>query len=57
LLNNSNARLDDAVLLLLLARTWCGRYRSGLLKDHGPVADLLALTGLLAEDNPLFTAA
>ena len=33
------------------------RYRAGLLKDHGPVADLLALTGLLAEDNPLFAAA
>jgi hypothetical protein len=27
------------------------------LKDHGHVADLLALTGLLAEDNPLFAAA
>ena len=33
------------------------RYRAGLLKDHGHVADLLALTGLLAEDNPLFAAA
>ena len=33
------------------------RYRAGLLKDHGPVADLLTLTGLLAEVNPLFAAA
>jgi hypothetical protein len=33
------------------------RNRAGLLKDHGPVANLLALTGLLAEDNPLFAAA
>ena len=33
------------------------RYRAGLLKDHGHVADLLALTGLLAEDKPLFAAA
>lgn len=27
-------------------------YRAGLLKDRGHVADLLALTGLLAEDDP-----
>ena len=33
------------------------RYRAGLLKDHGHVADLLALTGLLAKDNPLCAAA
>lgn len=33
------------------------RYRAGLLKDHGHVADLLALTCLLAGDNPLFAAA
>jgi hypothetical protein len=33
------------------------RYRAGLLQDHCHVADLLALTGLLAEDNPLFAAA
>ena len=33
------------------------RYLAGLLKDHGPVADLLTLTGLLAEVNPLFAAA
>lgn len=33
------------------------RCRTGLLKDHGYVADLLALTGLLAGDNPLFAAA
>ena len=32
-------------------------YRAGLLQDHGHVADLLALTGLLAEGNPLFAAA
>ena len=33
------------------------RYRVGLLKDCGRVADLLALTSVLAEDDPLFTAA
>ena len=33
------------------------RYRAGLLKDHGHVADLLALTSLPAEDDPLFVAA
>ncbi len=33
------------------------RYRAGLLKDCGTVADLLALTSLLAEDDPLFAAA
>ena len=33
------------------------RYRAGLLKDRGQVADLLALTSLLAEDDPLFAAA
>jgi len=33
------------------------RCRAGLLKDHGHVADLLALTGHLAEDNPLCAAA
>ena len=33
------------------------RDRAGLLKDHGHVADLLALAGLLAEDNPLCAAA
>ncbi|TKS58541.1 MAG: hypothetical protein EWM73_03484 [Nitrospira sp.] len=33
------------------------RYRAGLLKDHGHVVDLLALTDLRAEANPLFTAA
>ena len=32
------------------------RYRAGLLKDCGQVADLLALTSLLAEDDPLFEA-
>jgi len=32
-------------------------YRAGLLKDCGKVADLLALTSLLAEDDPLFAAA
>ena len=31
--------------------------RAGLLKDHGHVVDLLALTGFLAEDNPLCAAA
>ena len=33
------------------------RYRAGLLKDRGQIADLLALTSLLAEDDPLFAAA
>jgi len=33
------------------------RYRAGLLKDRGQIADLLALTSLLAEDGPLFAAA
>ena len=33
------------------------RYRAGLLKDHGPIADLLTLTVLLAKDNPLCAAA
>jgi hypothetical protein len=33
------------------------RYRAGLLKDRGQVADLLAFTGLLAEDDSLFAAA
>ena len=33
------------------------RYRAGLLKDCGNVADLLALASLLAEDDPLFVAA
>ena len=33
------------------------RYRAGLLKARGQVADLLALTSLLAEDDPLFAAA
>jgi hypothetical protein len=32
------------------------RYRAGLLKDRGQVEDLLALTSLLAEDDPLFAA-
>jgi len=32
-------------------------YRAGLLKDHGHVADLLTLTSVLNEDDPLFTAA
>lgn len=32
------------------------RYRVGLLKDRGQIADLLALTSLLAEDDPLFAA-
>ena len=30
------------------------RYRAGLLQDHGHVSDWLALTSLLAEDDPLF---
>ena len=33
------------------------RYRAGLLKDRGQVADFLVLTSLLAEDDPLFAAA
>lgn len=33
------------------------RYRQGLLKDCGRVADLLVLASLLAEDDPLFAAA
>lgn len=33
------------------------RCRAGLLKDHGPIADLLTLKGLPAEVNPLFAAA
>ena len=33
------------------------RYRAGLLKDRGQAADLLALTNLLAEDDPLCAAA
>lgn len=33
------------------------RYKAGLLNDCGKVADLLALTNLLAEDDPLFAAA
>ncbi len=33
------------------------RYKAGELKDCGKVADLLALTSLLAEDDPLFAAA
>jgi hypothetical protein len=33
------------------------RYRAGLLKDCGQIADLLALTSLLAEDDTLFAAA
>lgn len=33
------------------------RYRAGLLRDRGQVADLLALTSFLAEDDPLFAAA
>ncbi len=33
------------------------RYKAGLLNDCGKVADLLALTSLLAEDDPLFAAA
>jgi hypothetical protein len=33
------------------------RYRAGLSKDHGHVADFLALTGLLAKANPLCAAA
>jgi len=33
------------------------RCRAGLLKDHGHVSDLLALTILLTEDNPLWAAA
>lgn len=32
-------------------------YRAGLLKDRGQVTALLALTSLLAEDDPLFAAA
>lgn len=33
------------------------QFRSGLLKDCGKVADLLALASLLTEDDPLFAAA
>lgn len=33
------------------------RYRAGLLKDHDYVTDFLALTGLLAKDNPLCAVA
>jgi hypothetical protein len=33
------------------------RYKAGELRDCGKVADLLALTSLLAEDDPLFAAA
>ena len=32
-------------------------YRAGLLKDCGQIADLLALTSLLAEDDTLFADA
>jgi hypothetical protein len=41
----------------LAGEDWVRRYQAGLLKDHSAVADVLALTGLLAEDNPLCAAA
>jgi len=39
------------------ARELLRHYRQGTLQDPGDVADLLALAGLLPEDDPLFATA
>jgi hypothetical protein len=39
------------------ARQLLTQYRAGRLEDPGDVADLIALAGLLPEDDPLFAAA
>lgn len=39
------------------ARELLRAYRQGALADPGDVADLLALAGLLPEDDPLFAPA